>query len=146
MDGPEWDHCLHSMSSDKHRIGIRVFVHRSLQTTGQVLFKGSVIDDGNAESVMVSKHALALAAGNALDLLDIANLKGRVGPLFALHQQSHQDRPLGVRVDAAACSLLKGCQEQRGTGGGVQLERSADIIAGFGRVLCSGPLDHEDVL
>lgn len=49
-------------------------------------------------------------------------------------------------MNAAASTLLKGSQEQGRTGGGVELEGLADIIARLGRVLGGGPLNDKDVV
>lgn len=104
------------MSTNQHRVGIRVLVHGGLQTSGQVLLEGRVLDNGNAQRIEEAQHALALAARNPLDLLDVANLKAGIGTLLPLHQQRHQDGPLRVGVDAAAGALFKSGEEQRRAG------------------------------
>lgn len=134
------------MSSHKHRVGVRVLLHGRLQTTGQILLEGSILNDRDAESVVVPQHTLALATGNALDLLDGADLEAGIGTFLALHQQGHQDGPLGVSMDTAASTVLKGRQEERSAGRGVQLEGTANIVALLGWVFLGGPLEDEDVL
>lgn len=134
------------MSPDEHSICVRVLVHRSLQATGQVFLECGVFNDGNAEGIEESKHTLSFAAGNTLDLLNVVDLEASVGALLPLHQQSHQNRPLRVGMDAAASSLLEGCEEQWGTGGGVELEGLADVVAVRGRILGGGPFEDENVV
>ncbi|KAF3389624.1 hypothetical protein F1880_004227 [Penicillium rolfsii] len=82
-----------------------------IKTTGQVLLKGSVLYDRDAESIIISQHALALATGNALDLLNSADLEASIGTFLTFNQQGHEDGPLGVSVDTAASAVLKGRQE-----------------------------------
>lgn len=134
------------MSAHEHGIGVGVLIHRSFEATGQILLKGSVLNDGDAQSIKEPEHALALATGNALDLLDVVNLKTGIRALLALHQQGHQDGPLRVSVDTAPCAVLKGCQEQWSAGRGIQIEGLADIVAFFSGVLLGRPLNHEYVL
>lgn len=137
---------LHSVSPDQHRIGVRILLHGGFQTAGQVLLEGSVLNDRDAESVVVSQHTLTLTTRDTLDLLDGANLKAGIGALLTLHQQGHQDGPLGVGVDTAASTVLESREEQRSAGGGVQLQGAANIVALFSGILLGGPLKHEDVL
>jgi hypothetical protein len=51
-----------------------------------------------------------------------------------------------VGVDAAASSLLKGCEEEWGTGRRVELEGLANIVAVRGGILGGGPFEDEDVV
>lgn len=138
--------CLHSMSANKDGVGVRVLVHSRLQTTGQILLECRVLDNGNAEGVVVSQHTLPLTTGDALDLLNGADLEAGIGTLLALHQQGHQDGPLRVGVNTAASTMFKRRQEERSAGGRVQFQRTTDIVALLCGVLFGGPLEDEDVL
>lgn len=134
------------MSPHEHRIGVGIFVHRCLQTFRQVLLVRGVLNDRNAQSIVIIQVAFALAAGDTLDLLDVANLEACVRAHLPFHQQGDQNRPLRVSVNAAAGALLKGREEQWGASGWFQCEGFADIVAVFGGVLLGGPLNHEDVV
>lgn len=133
------------MSPNKHCICIGILVHRSLQTTSEVLLKGSVIDDWNTQGVMISVVALSTAFWNTLDLLNVVDLKACIGALLALDQQGDEHCPLGVCMDTASSAMFERCQEKWSAVGGFQLQRLANVIAFCGRVLCSRPLDDEDV-
>lgn len=133
------------MAAYKDGISVGVLVHGRFETTSQVLLEGGILNNRDAQSVVIAKHALTLAARNPLDLLDIADLKACVRALLPLYQKSHQDCPLRVCVDAASRTVLERSEEQRCTGGRVELEGLADVVTVFGGVLLSGPLDHEDV-
>lgn len=95
------------MSADKHGICVGVFVHSSLQTTGQVLLEGSVLNDGDLQGIEEPKHTLALATGDTLDLLNVVDLEASIWATRLLHQQGHENSPLRVRVDATSSTLLK---------------------------------------
>lgn len=139
----------HSMTSNQHGISIRVAVHGLFKSRGQVLLSdptrlinldGSstiprgrgpriyllcrVLDDGDPQGIVISEVAeLAPALGDALDLLDVADLEARVRAVVALDQERHEHGPLAVRVDAAAGAALKGGQEERRAGRWLQLAR-----------------------
>lgn len=136
----------HSVSPHEHRISIRVLVHRSLQTAGQVLFERSIIDDRDAQGIVVSKHTLALTLGDTLDLFDVVDLKASIGALFPLNQQGDQDSPLRVGMDAATRAMLKGSEEQRRASGWVEVERFANIGTITGGVLGGWPLHDKNIL
>lgn len=101
----------HSVPPDKNRVCVRVLVHGCLQTTGEVLFEGGVFNNGNLQSIEEPEHALSFTAGNTLDLLNVADLETSIRALLPLHQQSDQNRPLRMSVDAAPSTMLKGSQE-----------------------------------
>lgn len=134
------------MSPHEHRIGVGVLVHRCLQTFRQVLLVWGVLNDRDAQSVVVVQVALALATRNTLDLLDVAHLEACFRAHLPFNQQGDQDCPLRVSVNTTASTLLKGREEQRGAGGWLQCEGLADIVAVFGGVFLGGPLDDEDVV
>jgi hypothetical protein len=139
-------HNLHSVSADEYGIRVGVLVHGCLQAAGEILLEGGVLDDGDLQGIKESEHTLALTTRNTLDLLNVVDLKASIGALLPLHQQGDENSPLRVGMDAAASTLLKCSQEQRGTGRGVELEGLADIVARLGRVLGGGPLNDEDVV
>lgn len=134
------------MSPDQNSIGVRIFLHRLLQASRQVFLERSVLDNRDTERIVEAQHALPPATWDALDLLDVVNLKASSRALHPLDQERHQHCPLRVRVDGAEGSALKRSQEQRGAVGGLQRERLADVFALRGRVLGRGPLQHKNVL
>lgn len=140
------DENLHSVSPHKDSIGVRVFLHRLLQASREVFLKRGVIDDRDAKSIVESHHALALATGDTLDLLNVANFKAGVRALFALNQEGHQDRPLRMSVDTAASPALKSGKEQWRACRGLQVERLANVFAIGRRVLGRREFQDEDVV
>lgn len=106
-----------AMSPNKDGIGVRVLLHGLLEELGEVLLMRSVLDDRNAQRIVVVQVALLLvAAAEPLDLLNVVDLEDLIlfGTL-ALQDQGHQHRPVRVGVDAAPGSALgeggheKGC-------------------------------------
>lgn len=79
-------HNLHSVSADKYSICVGVLVHGCLQPTGEILLKGSVLNDGDLQSIEESEHTLALTTRNTLDLLNVVDLEASIGALLPLHQ------------------------------------------------------------
>lgn len=128
------------MSSDQNRVGVRVPVHRLLQTSREILLKRSVLDDRNSEGVVEAQHTLTPAARDSLDLFNVADLEAAIGTFFALDQQGHQHGPLRMGVDAAERTAFKRREEKRGTVRRLQREGLADVLALGGRILRSGPL------
>jgi hypothetical protein len=85
-----------TMTTDENSICVRVLVHSLLEILSQILLMRGVLDDGNAESVMVAQVAcLVHATAKALDLLDVVDLKDTVlSRALRLKQESNKDGPL----------------------------------------------------
>jgi hypothetical protein len=77
---------LHSVSANKYGICVGVFVHGRLQATGEILLKGSVLDDRNLQSIKESEHTLALTTRNTFDLLNVVDLKASIRAFLSLYQ------------------------------------------------------------
>jgi hypothetical protein len=106
------------MPLDQNRIAIRILLHRRLQTLPQILLVRRVLNDWYPQAIIVAQVTLlATTFGDAFDLLDLFDFKARVGTEVALDDEGHEDGPLRVRVDAAACAALEGGEEERGAGG-----------------------------
>lgn len=103
-----------TVPSDQHSISIGILLHRLLKILSQVLLMGSVLDDRNPESVVVSQVTLlSHTAAEALDLLDIVDLEDLVfARALGLKEESDEDGPLGVSVDAAAGVAAGECGEE----------------------------------
>lgn len=109
------------MPPNQDSIRVRVLLHSLLQTLPQILLVRRVLDNGYPQAIVVAQVALLAAAlGDALDLLDLLDLEACVFAEVALHEESDEDRPLRVRVDAAAGAALEGGHEERGAGGGLE--------------------------
>lgn len=121
---------IDAMPADEDSIRIRVLVHGLLEELGEVLLMGRVLDDGDAQRVVVAQvPGLLEAAAEALDLLDVVDLEDLVvtAPL-RLEQQRHQHGPLRVRVDAApGAAPREGREEQRGALRGLAVRRRAHV-------------------
>lgn len=134
-----------AMSAHKHRVRVRVLLHGLLQILGQVLLVRRVLDDGDAQGVVVAQVArLLVSLAEALDLLNVVNLKdlGVAAGLGALllEEQGDEDGPLGVRVDAAAgAAAREGGEEERRALAGLEGGRGAQV----GPVLQGGLLGSE---
>jgi hypothetical protein len=106
------------MPLDQNRIAIRVLLHRRLQTLPQILFVRRVLDNRYPQAIIVAQIALLAATfGDAFDLLNLFDFEARVQAKVALDDESHEDSPLRVGVDAAAGAALEGGEEERGAGG-----------------------------
>lgn len=134
------------MSSDKDSTGVGVLIHSLFQTSRQVLFKSCIFNDGDFESIMVPQHVLSLACRNTLDLLNVADLKATVLSLLPLHEQSHKDSPLGMRMNTAASTAVKRSQEKRCASGWFQFSWLADVFSCGWRVLWGGVGEDEDFI
>lgn len=133
------------MPSHQDRISVGVLIHGFFQTSCQILLECGVLDDGDLQGIVESQHAFALAAGDTLDLFDVADLEASVRTLLTFHKQCDQNSPLGVSVDTAARTTFERSKEQRRTRGWLQLKRLADILALIGGILGGGKLQDEDV-
>ena len=99
-----------------------------------------VLNDGNLQGVKVAQVAcLVPSPRNALDLLDVADLKAARLASVALDQQRYQHGPLAVRVDAAAGTAVKGGEKERRASRWLEHEGSAQIGA-------RGVVHHEHVV
>lgn len=76
---------LHSVTTNQHRIGIRVGVDGSLQPFSKVLLERGVFNNRNPERVVIVVHSFSFSFGYSLDLLDIADLKVALLSIFPLH-------------------------------------------------------------
>lgn len=120
---------IDAMSADEDSISVRVLVHGFLEELGEVLLVGRVLDDGDAQRVVVAEVPRLLeAAAEALDLLDVVDLEHLAVSALGLEQQRHQHRPLRVRVDAApGAAPREGREEQRGALRGLAVRRRAHV-------------------
>lgn len=82
------------MSPYQNRIGIGILVHCLFQALRKILFKRGVLNNGDSQGIVETEHAFALAPGDTLDLLDVADLEVGVFTVVALDEQRHQHRPL----------------------------------------------------
>lgn len=100
------------MSSYQDRICVRILVHGSLQALGQILFKRSILDDWNSQSIMISQVAgLLKAFTEAFDLLNVVDLE-HACVWLAFEEERDEDSPLGMRMNATArISFGKGSYE-----------------------------------
>jgi hypothetical protein len=131
---------------DQNRISVRILRHGLLQALCQILLVSGIFDNGNPERIEETQHALALAAGDTLDLLDVADLEAAARPLLPLDQESHKNRPLRMGMNAAARALLEGGQEEGCACGGLQAERFPDILS-IGRGVFRGrEFEDEEVM
>lgn len=99
------------MSSDKNRIGIRVLIHRSFQTSRQVFLERSIFDNGNPQCIRIPQHSLILTFRYALDLLDMVDFEAIGVAAPSLDQEGHKDGPLGMGMDAAVRAAIEGSKE-----------------------------------
>ena len=107
---------IDAVTADEYGIGVGVLVHGLLEELREVLLVGGVLDDGNAEGVVVAEVPLLSGpAAETLDLLDVVDLEEPItARALPLEQQRHQHGPLRVRVDTAAgAAPREGRQEQR---------------------------------
>ena len=101
------------MPPNQDSIRVRVLLHSLLQALPQILLVRRVLDDGYPQAIVVAQVALLAAAlGDALDLLDLLDLEACIFAEVALHEECHEDRPLRVRVNAAAGAALEGGHEE----------------------------------
>ena len=134
------------MSPDKNSTSVRVLIHSLLQASRQVLLERCVFDNWDLKGIEVAQHALALASWNALDLLNVADLKAAIFAFLPLHEQSYKDRPLGVCMNAAASTTVKRSQEKRRASRRFQFPWLADVFARRRGVLRSGIGEDEDFI
>ena len=84
--------CIHAMPANEYRIRVGMLVHGYLEAARKVFFTvqvstlgkrkphlnllRSILNDRNSQSVVIPEHTyLSLSSGNALDLLNLLNLK-----------------------------------------------------------------------
>lgn len=134
------------MSADEDSVCIGVLVHCFLQTTGEIFLESGILDDRDPQGVVVSEHALSSALWNSLDLLNVADLEASVFALFAFDEESHQDGPLRVGVDASSGGTVEGRQEKWCAGRRVKIQWLPDVLAGGRGVLWRGVGHNEDVV
>ena len=137
---------LHAMPSDQDSVCIGELVYGFLQALGQILLKGRILDDGDLERIEEPEHPLPFTPRDALDLLNVADLKHALGSLFPLHNECDQDGPMRMRVDAALGPALECGQEERRAIRRLQLERLAEILALGRGIFGRGKLQDKDVL
>jgi hypothetical protein len=121
-----------AMSTNKNGVRVGVLVHGLLEVLGEVLLVGCVLDDGDAQGVVVAEVPGPLEpAAETLDLLNVIDLEQAVlARGLPLQQQRHEHRPLRVRVDAAPCPALgEGGQEERRALRWLALRRRAYVCA-----------------
>lgn len=99
------------MTTNQHRISIRVGIDGSLKPFGKVLLERGVFNNRNSQRIVIVVHSLSFSFGNTLNLLDIADLEVALLSVFALHQQCHKHSPLRVCMDAASGPALE-CREE----------------------------------
>lgn len=109
---------VNAVPTDEDGIRIRVLVHGLLEKLGQVLLVGGVLDNGDAEGVVVPQIALlAVPLPESLDLLDVVDLEElgvAAGRCRRLEDEGDEHGPVRVGVDAAAGAALgKGGEEER---------------------------------
>lgn len=133
------------MPPDEHGIRIRIPVHSLLQVLGQVLLMRGVLNDRNPQCVMVAQVALLGGApGKALDLLDVVDLKDLVkARALGLEEQSDEDSPLRVRMDATAgVATREGGQEEGRALRRLVARRRTEVAALFEGRLLGGEGEH----
>lgn len=137
------------MPPHKHSIRIRILVHSGLQKLCKILLMRGVLNDGNAQRIMISQVArLGEALAKALDLLNVVNLKHFIlAGTLGFKKQRHEHGPLRVRVDAAAgVAARKGCEEERRALAGLVAGRGAQVGAVLkGWILLGGEGEDVDV-
>lgn len=121
---------IDAVPPNEHGKGIRVLLHGLLEILCEVLLVGGILDDGNAQGVMVPEVPdLAVTSTEALDLLNVVDLEDLVvaRPL-GLEQEGDEDGPLGVRMDAAGGAAAgEGGEEERGALRGLEGGRGAEV-------------------
>ena len=109
---------IDAMPPHQHGKGIRELLHGLLHELGQILLVRRVLDDGDAQRIMVAQvPLLAEAAAEALDLLDVVDLKdaARRGAGCSLKEERDEDGPLRMSVNAAAgVAAGESSEEERG--------------------------------
>lgn len=87
---------IDTMTTHEHSICVGVLLHSLLKILSQILFMGSVLNNRNAKSVMISQVAsLVHTTTKALDLLDVVDLKNTVlSRALRFKQESNKDGPL----------------------------------------------------
>ena len=126
---------IHPVPPDQHSARLRPLLNCLLQRLPQILFVRCIVDDGNPHGIEVAQvtdfaaafcdlGTTGAATGDAFDLLDLVDAEDRVGLgvcriglKSGFADQSHEDGPLGVSVDAAAgVAMCECCQKERGAG------------------------------
>jgi hypothetical protein len=148
------------MPLDQNCIAVRILFHRRLQALPEILLVRRVLDNRNPQTIIVAKIALlAATVGDAFDLLDLFDFEACVGAKVALDNEGHEDSPLRVRVNAAACAALERGEEERGACGGfedlvkvnnmnlraLQVAASEKLYLGFAEVLLAVEVHHKHV-
>ncbi len=121
---------VNAVSADEDSIRIGMLVHGLLEELGKVLLVSRVLDDGDAQRVVVAEVSRLLEpAAEALDLLDVVDLEHLVtARALRLEQQRHEHRPLRVGVNAASGPAPgEGGEEQRGALRGPAVRRRAHV-------------------
>ena len=103
---------IDAMSPDQHSVRIRVLLHSFLHELGEILLVRRVLDDRNAQRVMVPEVSRLLeTAPEPFDLLDVVDLKDlalfTVAAMLRLEEKRHEHGPLRVRVDLGGRRTLK---------------------------------------
>lgn len=119
---------------DEHRGGGRVRREGLLQVLEQVVLVRLVIDDGDHHCLMIVEVPRGNDSRNSLDLLDVADSE------FFFPQQRHQDRRLGVGVDAGP-RIPQGvaCEKQGCARTGLEQ-------LGLAGVLLGGRVEHKHIV
>lgn len=111
-------------------IRVRVLVHGGLEELGQVLLMRRVLDDGDAQGIMVAQVAdLAQALAKALDLLNVVDLEDAAA--LGLEEEGDEDGPVRVGVDAAAGAAAGEGGEEEGRALGGLVERGGAEVGPF---------------
>lgn len=139
---------IDAVTSNQHCVRVWVLLHSLLEELSQVFLVGCVLDDGDAERVMVAQVSrLVHALAEALDLLNVVDLEDPVvAGALGLEEQRDEDGPLGVGVNAAAGAAAgeRGEEERRALGRLVDRGRS-DVGALLERGLLGGEGEDVDV-
>lgn len=118
---------IDAMAPHQNSIRIRVLLHSSLKILRQVLLMRRVLNNRNAQRIMIPQvthfpHALA----KALDLLNVVDLEDAAA--LCLEEQGDEDGPVGVGVDAAAGAAAgEGGEEEGRALGGLVEGRGAEV-------------------
>jgi hypothetical protein len=98
-----------------------------------------ILNDRYNQFIIVSQTTLLSATfTDALDLLQMLNLKACVFAMLSLHEQRDENSPLGMCMNCAAGTAIKGSEEERRTLRWFECLRFTDV--GFG-----GIVEDEDV-
>lgn len=134
---------IDAVAPHQDSIRVRVLLHRSLEILGQVLLMRRVLDNGNAQRIVVPQVAhLTHALAKTFNLLNVVDLEDAAA--LCLEEQGDEDGPVGVGVDAAAGAAAGEGGEEEGRALGGLVERGG---AEVGSLLEGGFLvfEGEDV-